>query len=513
MTPLVRADLIPRATALDPDVARWSRTDSVDDALGVLDLTFALSNNAGGLPAECQRFDELSQRVRELGFDGHQLCAMTLGQPRPTIALDTSDPSDAAIATRIRIVHSHRPYSELEHADLEALFRQETTARGRSLLAATWSCVLGSRQRDAALAWAIRAVQADPKNPEGGTCNPWEHLVTLQRDATTGDAAVRAMQAWLPWNSYAWAPLGGTPRGGAQEVRRRLRRARVLSPLDANLADLSVENLLALGDRAEARGVAADLARGGLLLHAVASELMYVRIDASEAQFGEALERARRASAISERDVGWVRVQRFELAWRALELAVVLGRSRAVADELVRRFLDPVQTVLETDFTHLPEHITAICTRSSAPERCLPRVRMLLKHLDGASTGDTDRFLDGAERYARSDFIGAARAWRPLLGDNSSLVLALPDAMVATFLNTGAADLAEQVDRAVMERAPELNGATLGHVRAALRAEARNDRKTARRFAELVRDAWSRADELPPALADVRELLARLDGH
>jgi hypothetical protein len=78
------------------------------------------------------------------------------------------------------------------------------------------------------------------------------------------------------------------------------------------------------------------------------------------------------------------------------------------------------------------------------------------------------------------------------------------------FEHTGAADLAERVDEEAMKRADELNGATLGHVRAARRAFARGDRTRARQLAEQVVKAWAVADEAPPALAEMRKLIARL---
>ena len=119
----------------------------------------------------------------------------------------------------------------------------------------------------------------------------------------------------------------------------------------------------------------------------------------------------------------------------------------------------------------------------------------------------------GAERYAKGDLSGAARAWRTLLGGEQMMVPVLADAMVQAFERTDAIELAEQVDEKLMKRAGELNGATLGHVRAARRALARGDRERARQLAGQVVKAWSRADEAPPALADMRRLVAQLQGR
>jgi hypothetical protein len=92
------------------------------------------------------------------------------------------------------------------------------------------------------------------------------------------------------------------------------------------------------------------------------------------------------------------------------------------------------------------------------------------------------------------------------------LATVLPEAMVDVFERTGAAELAEQVDQEVMKRAGELNGATLGHVRAARRALARGDQAKARALVEQVVDAWARADDVPPAVAELRGLVSQPSG-
>jgi len=510
MAPLIRSDLLPKASALAPEIARWARTDNVDDALGVLDLTFAVAHNAGSLPVECRRFDELSARVHELGPEGRRLCALTLGQPAPDIALDAYDPSDAAVATRMRINHTLYPSDPPGNLDLPALFERETPW-GRSFAAAIQSCLLGASDHKAALAWARRAVANAPSNPEGGTCNPWEQLTTLERDTSGARGAVRAMQAWQPWNSYAWLQPGFRSSADDPDALREARRARVLSPFDAYLADNLASSLLASGMRDDAFGVADDLRRGGLRLHLVESDLISVRVETSKALFGRALEHARREAELSPDDIGWVRTQRFEIAWFALELAVLLGRAPEVADWMVARFLDPDPPQLESNFTAVPMRVPVICALSSAPERCFERLRAVQPQLPGAVTAETIAFSTGAERYVQRDYAGAARAWRPLLGGTTALPAALSAALVDAFQRTGADDLAEQVDQEIMKRAGEFHGATLGDVRAALRAFARGDREAARRLAERVRDAWSVADEPPPALKAMRELLARLD--
>src|SRR5262249_27684657 len=158
--------------------------------------------------------------------------------------------------------------------------------------------------------------------------------------------------------------------------------------------------------------------------------------------------------------------------WRALELAGILGRAAEMADELVQRFVDPDPTVLEGTASLVPMRVPAICALAHAPAsaRCFKRFQALWRQLSGGITSDTEAFTRGAERYAAGDLMGAAEAWRSLLGGSMVLASVLPDAMAEVFESKGALELAEQVDQEVMKRAREFNGATLGHVRAARRA-------------------------------------------
>jgi eukaryotic-like serine/threonine-protein kinase len=511
MAGLVGDVAIPSARVLDPGAAAWSRTDRVADALALLDLTFAFVQNAGGLPEECRGFEQVAPRVGELGPEGRWLCAHSMGRPAPPVDLGPSDPSDASRATRIRINHAvHQAHGAGDIAFLRELFQREKSPRGRSLVAATASCMLASTDPRGAREMAIVAVQSDPKNPEGRTCNPWEQRMTMERNTRGTDGAVRAMQAWVPWNSYSWLETGFRSEGKDPAALRLLWRAHQLSPLDTQIADHLARALLLTGDAGAARSVAADLHNGDLPISQLQADAILVRVDTSEAQFGQALAEARKAGEITAADPGWVRAQRFEVAWQALELAVLLGRPTDVADWLVARVLDPDPPLLDSNFAFVPIRTPAICALASAPERCFARLRALQPRLPGAITHDTNNFLVGAEAYVRGDYPAAARAWRPLLDGGALLAAALPDAMVKVFEHTGAPELAEQVDEEVMKRAGEFHGATLGHVRAAQRAHRRGDVERARRLATGVVQAWSRADDEPPAVAAMRQLLATL---
>ena len=206
----------------------------------------------------------------------------------------------------------------------------------------------------------------------------------------------------------------------------------------------------------------------------------------------------------------WLRVQRFDAGWRALELAVLLGRGAEVADALIERFIAPDPAPLDPNEDSVPKRIAAICTLASRPEPCFARFHALRPDLTGAVTAGTDALVAGAERYVKHDYAGAARTWRQLLGGHMALALVLPEAMTDAFERDGAPDLAESVDQEVMKRSAEFNGATLGHVRAARRAQALGDLARARQLAAAVVAAWSHADDEPPALAQMRRLAEQL---
>jgi hypothetical protein len=512
MTPLVRPDLLAMATRLDPVIAAWERTSDVEAALARLDVNLAMAQNAGRLEQECDRFAQVSSRAGELGPAWRWLCAFTMGRQPTKVALDEADQTPPGIATRWRLRHFLERNDAPGTADrLHALYEGDTTSWGRSLLAATEACVAQPVDPRRAAAMAIIAVEQEPKNPSGERCNPWGELVAVMRDTPSPENVLRAMRAWVPWSSISWSMQARTT-GDPVESLIPWRRAYAMSPFDTSVADGYASALLAAGKIDDARGVARTLGTGHLPVHVVESDLLELRIEASQAQFRTALDQARTALDSALDDAGWVRAQRLEIAGRALELASILGTAHAEADELVVRFVDPYPTVLDGAALASPATIAAICGLASPgpSARCFAQVRALREQLSAGVTHETDQLLRGAESYATHDFAEAATAWRPLLRGSATLAAALPDAMAEVFNDTGDLELAERVDRTVMEAAPRLGGATLGHVRAARRAARRGQAAVARDLASGVIRAWQFADELPPAVTEMRRLLEQL---
>ena len=358
---------------------------------------------------------------------------------------------------------------------------------------------------------ALLAVQADPKNPLGEFCAPWGQLVAVARDTASAASTVRAMQAWTPWDSSGWYMEALGP-GDADKALAYVRRAYALTPFDTNVVNVLADLRLARGAREEVRGMAVALGAGGHPVHRLDGDLLQVRIDASEAHFGAALRRAQRAMEIDPAASGWVQVLRFEVAWRAVELGVILGRAASVADLVVARFLDPEPTPLDGGYLSVPMRIPAVCARASAPvaRRCFSRFRALRGRLSGGILPETDAFALGAERYAEGDLQGAAKAWRPLLRQPAMFASLLPDAMASTFERTGDVELVERLEAAASAGAGGFNGATPATAQAARSAARRGDKDRARALAKVVIEAWSVADETVPMVGEMRSLLAGL---
>jgi serine/threonine protein kinase len=512
MDPLVSPAIVPKAAVLDREVALWSGAYDVDGALALTDLTLAIAHNAGTLADECERVAAPGVGITDLLRIGARwLCAYSLGLPAPSADLPPAERGSAASrVTRARLRHMIAHVDEPEaSAEIQRLYEREPGAWARSIIASTGSCLFQSSDVKRASELAFLAVQAEPKNPTGEFCAPWGQLLAMAVETPSAASVVHAMQAWTPWDGNAWLYQTTLP-GDAATSLAYARRSYALSPFDAYAAGVFADRLLAAGAREEARGVGLSLLAGGLPVDRVEGELVLVRVEASEARFAAALARARRAMEITPEDVGWVRVQRLEIAWRAVEIANVLGRAAEVADLAVERFVSPEPPPLDGVHLTVPMRVPAICARASEPvaRRCFARFRSLRKRLTGGILPETDAFAEGAELHARGDHRGAARAFRPLLRSPGMFAALLPDVMEAVFERTGETELVERLEAAALAGAGELNGASPAMARAARRAAAKGERARAQELARRVIEAWSVADETVPAVEEMRRLLA-----
>jgi tetratricopeptide (TPR) repeat protein len=205
-------------------------------------------------------------------------------------------------------------------------------------------------------------------------------------------------------------------------------------------------------------------------------------------------------------DAGWVRAQRLELAWRAVEIANVLGREREIADLAIRELVEPDPPVLDWEASlDTRRYAIAICAYASpaAAGRCFARLTTLMP-------SSRSPFAAGARLFAAGDHRGAAREWQPLVRNADEQVDLLAEAMVRAFTAAGEHDLAIDIEARTRDNAALFDGANMAMARAAqaLHARAhRGDDDEAQRLARRVLEAWKAADTAPPILTELRRLV------
>jgi len=505
MAALIGPDAIPLARAPDPTVADYARARDVATMLRLLDWTLALANNAGGVPDECAWFTG-ADGATDLASFVRYICTYTLGQRTPAVTLPQGT-TPGTRAARARVEHiAQRRDDPAAIADLRQQYDAEPSTWGRSVIAATLSCLLQGTAREDGRTWARRAVE-EPKNPTGEWCAPWGQLMFFTDDTSSETWTMVQWRAWAPWDSNAWwFAARNTKQADAALIYAE--RAYVLSPLDTNTASQLSDRLLRRGHLQAARvaNIAARLAGSPLPVHELLHELLTVRFDASEARFGQALAAAEDAMAVRPEDAGWVRAQRLELAWRAVEIANVLGRASEVADLAIRQLVDPDPPVLDWEASlDGQRYAIAICAYASPPAaaRCFSRLGAL-------TPSSRSPFAAGARLFAAGDLRGAAQEWRPLVRNADEQVDLLAEAMVRAFTAAGEHDLAIDIEARTRDNAALFDGANMAMARAAQALHARGNRgdaDEARRLARRVLDAWQLADVPPPILAELRPLV------
>jgi serine/threonine protein kinase len=495
MDPLIAKHVL-ATTPPDPAAVELTRARTTDAALGYLDLTMALAHHTRGLWTECERAAVPAELAPWFRYE----CAYTLGRSTGEVELPTT-----AEAVRVRIEHMR--YQRDDPAARERLvqaYREQASPIGRSMLALTLSCAYQLDRPEEALDWAQRAVQADPRNSLGERCAPWVQLATLSLDTERAAAVTAAWRGWAPWDSYAWS-LAADREIDPEVGLRYARRAHELSPLDTYVAGRLADRLLRRGLREEARAIAVELGVGEEPVQRLEAELITVRVEASAARFASALAHAEAGLKLRPADHGWVRQQRLELAWHAVELGQIVGRTD-LADRAFAELLAPKTLPFDGGHIDTPLRLTAICMYTSAAvtPACFARLAEVLPALSGGVVTGTSAFVDGARHYAAGDLRAAARAWRPLVANAHTHVEILGEAMVRAFAADGAWDLVDRVVELTAPQATELNGASLVTVRAALAARARGDHAREKVLADAALAAWSLADTEIPILRELR---------
>jgi hypothetical protein len=276
---------------------------------------------------------------------------------------------------------------------------------------------------------------------------------------------------------------------------RYAERAYILSPLDTNIAE-ALATRASGGDRTGAvtaigiDDIARRLAGSPLPLHHATGKLLSAQSDASAGDLPSALTAAMSEISPTADDIGWLREQRLRIAWRAVELALIVGDGQAVADRAATELVLDRDAALTWRAADTPRYVIAICAYASPAiaEKCFARL----------ATAVTDSaFAQGGRRFAQGDLEGAAMHWKPMTLKNDKQVEMLAEAMVRAFSASGDHSL---VPTAVMRSRPSasrFNGATLAMARAAQDALARGQRDVAEGLAAEVRLAWQSVHTVP----------------
>jgi hypothetical protein len=402
-----------RATVLDPAWAEWSRASDVASALALLDLVFALAQNAGSLEATCRDVEAQPGIDAAMKQVVRWYCAYTRGVPAEPPRFTATGPGEVALLARAR--HSASGENPPETIDaLKKLLDAEKTPLGRSTLATTLSCLVQARDAEAARRYALIAVREDPRNLLGEFCAPWGQAVDTTRATASASATLRAMQAWSPWDSNSWHLT--TDPGTALD---HARRAYLLSPLDATVANVFADRLLAADRPEEARAVAVALSSGPDPVHAVASELIQVRVESIAGRFARSRDRALRTlRAASDADTGWILAQRLEAGVFALQAADLLGNGSLVAGEVAERLVLRDPPLLDGAYFLESAYVPTVCAHCvrAVARRCFRRFKALREKFSGSILDSTDSFAEGARLWNEGDRPGAAAAFRVLLG-------------------------------------------------------------------------------------------------
>jgi hypothetical protein len=501
MAPLLASGALPRVEG-SAWLRSWMDGTTVEGALALHDLHVALLNeNTDEVRGECAAVRARSDLGSMLETFARTVCADKLGEPVPAPPPARHE-SPAELATsasiaRLRPAKGAEDRARLEHMarSLEEASAREPGSEARALLAAVASEVWYSlAEGEQAHRLALLSVQASPRQVDvRGTA--WHRLAFTSRDRL---GVLDPHAAWLPWEAFAHANIGRLKRDPAS-AKEGAHRAAVMAGGGYWVINYG-EILVDVGDTTRASAVAA-------VAH---SPSLTVKVMRAEGQLRGALEAGISALAnlpATTAESG----EAARLAADTAELSAILERSPSHLQDFYDRFLAPDPPPFSRGVIPYFSALSA-CLQAPKPlaARCVGRIGDLFRagHFGAAYIGAADA-LSGAEKYVAGDLAGATRAWRPMLSRAVLTVQLMRDVVAQAYDRAGDAAVADRADAFVLENDSYV---CLAFVRAALRAGARNDCATARRYAQEVVDKWEAADEKPPSVDRMKKLIERC-GH
>jgi len=474
--------------AIDPDVARWTAFPDIEAGLADLDLT-----QVGADASACA---DMLAKGPALGWSYEYFrsqCSGVLAFPASG-ASGIDESSGAALATSAAAILAASvnppPDAETRRIALEVDDRRasETSRRGRATLAllagGLWTLLHEAERGHTEI---LSAVAEDPL-----LFRAWHWLLNTATGTGAAHQASALAYTWFPEEPTFLAHASGTRSGDLAARIRDGQLAYILEP--AAYRTEALGSALAEAGRAEeVRALIATTPADRSPSDADTATYLLASIDLHDGMLGRALERFLATGSKGIR--------------RLPELASVLGRTGPTAAQWARSFLElPDRRADNLAASNAAALALCMNAGGALAGRCLARVEKLSTGLNSWGVGG-DLFLRGASRFAAGDVRGAVDAWRPIVaGPNESLVCLLP---TEAFERAGEPDLAARIDGRKMAYR-QLAGISEATPREARRAFARGDVARARELATSVVQAWEVADAVVPAVAEMRELLAKM---
>jgi eukaryotic-like serine/threonine-protein kinase len=493
------ARAFPRAASLTDEVRRWAAIQDMETLMLQSDSTL---NNKEACEGYYRRRKQLGAAEPLYAFDCSQHLPDWL-RSLPPPRLDKSFPG-ATISSAIDLLNRGSDPKALREAltELERLGREEhPPPQAEPDLLVNRARLLGRLgERAQAQEVALAAVKLQPMGlGVWGTLNEFA-------DSATQVWIARAASAWLPLDPSWWLARGY--REQQNDVKLMFaRRAVELDPDNLDTGLMVGKLLIRAGRNSEARAIASSYAGPSEDQREVRA-LLLSWIDFDEGRFGAALERLR--ASIMTRTPGHFSAAANQSIFFAHQIAELVGGARELDDAWVERYVLPgqddqlglkesLEVVVATCFNASPRLARRCATTLAA--RFDRKQQRLYEWYFGS-----DHLLDALDAWVAGDRPAVLRALRPLLKETEPALMYVP---LEALPSPEAADLVERRDALRLER-KAFAGLALGTPRAAEKAFAKGDLKTARELAQSVVDRWGKADVPVPAVAEMRALLDKI---
>ncbi len=492
-----------RATTFQKE---WLRVDTREAALDLRDLASALIIEDDVLTAAaCARVAKRTDVRPDMLYLARALCQERIAR----VVLDEVPPpidesSPGALATTVA---AHRARGGIEEvrkrvALLERAIAQTSNNEERVILSAAAAEVLyaaGDNMRSREL--SRLAVRSSPKLVDlRGT--PW-HRLTLSGNFDSH--GTRAHAAWVPWEPVAMQNIGVGAASSPYLTRLRLVGRAALLARRGFFMSSYCEQLTRAGRTVEAEGIADQLD----------NDLLRIRVLIGQGRYKAAVERGTaKLAALPTTDAN--AGMAFRLASAVAEAAHYIGKPAPFVDDIVTRFVDAEPPHVKIGVVPFVALVHACASAPAATgKRCIHRVRQLFARGDlGGLVSAAGPMLEGAERWVAGDVEGAAKIWRPLVREATTLeVESLRHIIVEAFDRSGMMDLGARLDADMLSLADMPGAMDPAFPRGAIRAEKRGDFAVARKLANAALAKWQTADDDVPQAAEMKALLKRIEGR